>query len=351
MRFSCGRYSLQWAGARLLMAAVMTMTCLVCAGWSRVSFWPGGVQVLENQEKEARTWMWAPPEPSGRYCVAVRMKNLNAEPGRRYGNVKAGDDSPAQGLCLTSAQGDTLSVMMNIHRAEGLLDYEDEYVVNVLRSKGNRTIVQKRFVLKDKAFRKLPPEVTLRISGNDDGFMVELGDRECLPLEHFRCGELVVDSVGFMLAPWAKVKVRNGTMFTYGRGFANESAPADVAHLRDSIKYSVDPMEGEWGYFDRQMDESLLHLGGDYRLLIVKEAPGVYNIYYLSGAKLNPGRWHAGMLKGKLTETVPDRYQLHWRDADGDWMTYGLRAALEEDDLLTLMFPAHASNMRFVRIK
>ncbi|MDE6423478.1 MAG: hypothetical protein K2K95_08675 [Muribaculaceae bacterium] len=109
---------------------------------------------------------------------------------------------------------------------------------------------------------------------------------------------------------------------------------------------SSDPLEGTYEIFDRTLDESLLRLGGEYKLAVVKNHDR-YDIIYIAGARINGNRWKTGMLKGILTPTSFDGiYNLKWFDSEGEPLSHSITAQSGYGGTLTLQFPYHSSTIR-----
>lgn len=109
---------------------------------------------------------------------------------------------------------------------------------------------------------------------------------------------------------------------------------------------SVDLMEGEWGIFDRMLEDKSLRPGGDYRLAVVRSDNG-YALVYLEGAVKNADKWTAGMLKGRLLDTGYDNiFDVEWLDPAACRLHGEIKAQFSKPDLLTLHFADHASTLR-----
>lgn len=314
------------------------------------SHWANG-SVLENMTDNRKTWLWKLPSGSRRLTVGVRTRNLHAEPCKKYGRHKVTEYSPGQGVCALSASGDTLSVKLMVHRLQNSFDYDDEMVAHVYYSNKEGKLIDQIIPLTKGLFPQISNEMSIRVSFNNSGITVEAGNKEMKRVAEYESIGFAVDSVGFVLEPGAKVDKVVGSALSFDSTFPDNERIADLNKLRVHIDMSSDPLEGEWEYLDRQMDESLLRPGGEYRLLIVKDTGDVYSIYYVSGARVNPGQWRAGMMKGRLQMMSPDRYDLWWRDADGEWMMHGLKAAMEDENILALLFPYQASTVRLLRVR
>lgn len=334
-----------------LLAAVMVAGAMSGQGaLPRESHWSGD-SVLQNESGRLKTFLWALPTGTDRFSVGIRDRNLHSEPKRKYGRAAAADSSPAQGVCAISENGDTLSVMLTVHRVENPLDADEEVVARVCMRRAGEGVIDETFSLSRGLMPRVSTTMSIRITADAYGISVEAGDRGLKKVAEYPGVSFYADSVGFILEPGAKVNRAAGAALGYDPLFLRDEKIADVAELGRRIATSADPLEGVWEHLDRQMDESLLRPGGEYRLMIAKTKEDTYNIYYLDGARINPGRWRAGMKKGELSMTSPGRYTLLWRDAEGEWMLHGLKAAMEEEGILSLLFPYHTSSVRLRRIR
>lgn len=322
----------------------------VDAALPKESHWRGESQ-LENSSPERKTWLWALPVSSQQLTVGIKTRNLHAEPYRKYGRKKADEFSPAQGVCVVSARGDTLLATLMLRRRQTPLDYDDEMMARIYRSKLGNIIFDETVSLSKGLFAAISNDMSIRVSFGNRLVTVEAGNRDMQTVAEYPDAGFVADSVGFVLEPGAKVDKVSGSALSYNPPFDADECIADVEKLREYIDTSDDSLEGEWEYMDRQMDESLLKPGGEYRLLILKDTDDVYNIFYVDGARVNPRQWQPGMIKGRLKVMSPDRYDLQWRDSEGEWMQHGLKAAMEDEGILTLLFPYQASTVRLRRIR
>ncbi len=78
-------------------------------------------------------------------------------------------------------------------------------------------------------------------------------------------------------------------------------------------------IEGFYKVTSEVLRNEELKMGGDYRLAVVADSSG-YEIIYLSGAKLYPGMWKSGMVKGRLQPLSWGGYELSWYDAEGQYL-------------------------------
>lgn len=154
-------------------------------------------------------------------------------------------------------------------------------------------------------------------------------------------------SFGFAAYPGADITLTDISFFDLTpQSYEPHPNWSDTAMIEERINASDDPLEGYWMVFDRTLDESLLRLGGDYRLAIVKDN-GRYLLIYLSGAKINPTFWKTGMVKAILNpDPYPDTYSVMWYDSEGMPLNKDIKAQRGEGDTLLLQFPYQSSTLR-----
>lgn len=153
------------------------------------------------------------------------------------------------------------------------------------------------------------------------------------------------DSIGFYIAPGASVSL-DELRLTTGRYSQKDAAWSDPELLGEYLRLSHDFMEGYWQPLDRSLDESLLCLGGDYRLAIVRALDG-YDLIYLSGARVNADEWSPGMKKAHLSPSgIEGVWDVEWLDAMHRPMSHELKAQMDGNGTLTLQFPYQNSQLR-----
>lgn len=120
----------------------------------------------------------------------------------------------------------------------------------------------------------------------------------------------------------------------------------DQDKLKEYLKRSADPLEGIWTLYGSTLEDTLLRMGGDYRLALVRNGNG-YDIIYISGAAVGRDRWQRGMIKGHLEATdFGGVYCLVWYDAEMKRMDHDLKAQTEEfSNVLRLYFPYQDSSV------
>lgn len=177
------------------------------------------------------------------------------------------------------------------------------------------------------------------------------GNHGMRPVLSIPCDRIKMTGFGFAVSPAANIRITDISL-------TDETLQSLIPHpiwkdtdtLCRYLDASTDPVEGYWIVFDRNLEESLLVPGGDYRLAIVKDS-GCYLILYLSGARTNSQSWQPGMIKGILTpDPFPATYSLIWNDAEGLPLTKDIKAQIVEESIIEIQFPYHSSSMRLRKL-
>lgn len=123
----------------------------------------------------------------------------------------------------------------------------------------------------------------------------------------------------------------------------------NMQSLTQHFANSNNAYEGFWTFFDKDLDENKLRLGGRYTIALVKSGDG-YDIIYVDGAQVNNDQWTCGMLKGHIgTTQFIDNYTLTWYDSTMRAFSNDVYATIENYTLLSLYFPEHKSYIRFAK--
>lgn len=258
------------------------------------------------------------------------------------------------GIVLRGAAGAILEAAV-IFEASGFHSEERPAVRLHYSLPGETPVSMRSTPLDAPAYHGRRTPLTLRVSrrrGVVTAYVAGAGDASSRSsIESFACGDDFTQA-GLFASSGTVATVRSVTVTTYWQpGMYGGVDAARLDSLLRRASASDNPMEGRWRYADRTLDEQLLRLGGEYELLLVgadaADGEDSYDVYYLGGASQHPGLWRPGLLKGRLTRRAGEpAWRLVWVDAEGVPMLRGLRAVLEEENVLTLMFPAQNSTVR-----
>ena len=129
-----------------------------------------------------------------------------------------------------------------------------------------------------------------------------------------------------------------------------EAQVSDTALLRARLANPTDAMEGLWEVYDRQLEETMLRSGGDYRVAMLRDGKD-YELIYVGGAEKNPWLWQPGMVKARLAATPFENvYDVVWYDAGVHEVPGDIKAEFTPPSLLSLSFISQSSTLRRKKI-
>lgn len=279
--------------------------------------------------------------------LKFRAKNFSADPLKKnsYYNKegkKFNESSPHWGFFIT---GEKDTVIFSIKRTEKILATESEPCMEIS--------------IHDMASKELEKcEITdgvtpfsgdnlwnLKVSNNT--IELKFGNRNLSRQLDYLFVEPVT-GFGFFAAWGAKVLISD-IMLDY-EADCKRSFSYDLNEINKQLETSTDEMEGHWLIFDRDLEESLLKLGGDYELVSLKEGED-YIFLYKSGASVNKENWMPGDIKLVLHPTpFEDIFQVEWTDSMKETLTRDIKAQRGEGETLTFQFPYQSSKIRLRKI-
>lgn len=209
---------------------------------------------------------------------------------------------------------------------------------------------EKNFIL-DRGFDPTADgwSVVVEKTAGSDSIMCRIGQRSTM--------------LDFMVADFgspAEISLEAGTDIGLSRMSLICEPPAECGKvafetadsLESYLSASVDPLECHWRYLDRDTDQRLLNLGGDYRLATVSRGDGGYDIVYLGGARVNSSFWKPLMIKGRLMPTrFAGHFDLVWYDAYGKPVDIATNATIESEAIMRLDFPLQGGTVRFAALR
>lgn len=137
----------------------------------------------------------------------------------------------------------------------------------------------------------------------------------------------------------------------YEDGKASTLNPwGDSELLSEYLERSEDPKEGYWMVLDRSLEETLLRMGGEYKLAMVKAFDG-YDLIYIDGARTSASQWRAGMRKAHLSQSgISNVWNVVWIDSEGKEIKNSVKGQFDASDILTIQFPYQNSSIRLSRV-
>jgi threonine/homoserine/homoserine lactone efflux protein len=208
-------------------------------------------------------------------------------------------------------------------------------------------------VVKDGEFRSQPSTVSLALTRKDGVWTVSAGASSLVKLWSGTPMLNEISKIGFALPPAAEITVNRTSLHHYATANLQTRWCGDIDALLAHLRRSSDYVEGVYAQLDYDMDESLLRLGGNYRVAVVADdsAEKTYSIIYLDGARVKNSKWIPGMMKGVLTPlSTPGVFSLRWFDADMVPLEKDLSATMVDRNTLSLLFPYQNSTLRLQKV-
>lgn len=295
---------------------------------------------IENVEPADSCCSVVLSEPSGRFSMEVcgsALSNRN----------KQGRSDVSWSCSMTFDTGVVYHAVVGWGNTDFGTESDERYlefvVVADTRDEGTETVIEKRFE-KGVALNKGENTIVCECDGSDMKFFIG-NDELNFAGTTVSAGKLT----GVELCASGKVSfpfivVETERVPDLGTTWTSET-------LKELFGNSRDAMEGFWEYVDRDNDTDYARLGGEYRLALVSDNKGGYDIIYVSGARVNALSWQPGMLKGRLTPTTfTGRYGLEWYDSMLEPVESEVYATVDNGTLMTFHFPLYKSKFRFVRV-
>lgn len=286
--------------------------------------------------------------PTKDFSLKFRGRNLNGNPLKKYTYTtregkKVGVNNPHWGFFLTGEK-DTLIFSVKGKETptvtESLPCLEISYY-NL--SKGTKEIIN----LRDKV-NPYDGDNIWQLKTNDNNLQLFVGDKSLNQVYECRA-ESIITGFG-LFAGWGARILISDIQTEYDEGPLADRNSNFMEEIEDYLSESEDPMEGYWTLFDRELEESLIKLGGRYDLVCVKEGEG-YVFLYLDGANVNSQNWKPGDLKATLIPTpFSDIYEVEWIDSVKEPMTQDIKAQKGDGDTFSIQFPYQSSKIRLRKI-
>lgn len=286
------------------------------------------------------------------FSLTFRVSNINSKPGCKYPYTKADGAkgsvaNPPWGFFISPQQGKkTWFSVIPVEKDDPFSSAPALRIV--VNTEGDDSPVYSTTV--GSGLNPYDGANVWRLAKSGDCLILSAGDRGMTELASVgvsgKCR-----AFGFAVTPGGRIRVTDISLQP-GPPIADLEAGEwnDTGKLDRYFADSDDSLEGFWTVFDRTLDESLLRLGGDYRLAIVRNG-GKYDIIYIDGAITNAGKWKTGMTKGSLIpDSFPGIFNVEWIDAEGRIMRNGIKAQTGEGGTLLLQFPYQSSTLRLRRL-
>ncbi len=303
--------------------------------------------------------------PGCEFTLSLRAANRHSHPTRRHSHkTPTGASrsvlSPGWSILISGVRGDTLRLRLRSIESEKAGDgISSARAVEITADRRGTCIDGAPVAPLSLLATDLNPDTgwnSFQLIRSGNNFLLFGGIHSQQPLLDITVPLSATSEIGFEAEPSTKLELDFISLATPDavEGLTSDSraGASTLAAMRKQAESSSDEMEGEWVIFDRNLDEGTLRMGGDYRLLCLRNGKG-YDLYYLSGARTCKADWHEGRLKARLKATpLSNIWDVEWHDAEGTMISRDVRAQYDsQSGLLTVSFPYSASTLRLIAIR
>lgn len=305
--------------------------------------------VINNTTDSLQYDYYPLPFFTNEFNLKFRAKNLNGEPGKKYEyNTRDGkrgkEQNPNWGFFITS-QEDTL--LVRVTAGEKITPVESDPCLNISVFKGSLKRKERELQLTN-SINPFSGDNLWELKFSHGKVSIYAGDHKQPEIYSSDFGKRIT-GFGFYAGWGANLKVSDIRMDYGSKASSLPSFSTD--NLDDYFSKSEDPLEGYWTLFDRELEESLLKMGGNYTLACVKEDENDYNFIYIEGASVNSNEWHPGDIKMKMqSSNFPGIYNVEWVDSMKEKMAHEIKAQRGEGNTLLIQFPYQGSKLRLRKI-
>ena len=304
--------------------------------------------LISNQTDTLRYSYYSLKDPADVFTLDFRARNITGNPSKKYTYTTSEGTqvtlkTPHWGFLVTTVNDTIAYSIKNDERTEAL-ESVPGLSINVFDFAKNEST----HIFNHSDFNPYDGENLFEL--RKDGGILELwGGNKGLKLIASNQGTGDITGFGFF-AGWGCEILVSDINLEYNEK-ANEAIPQRNREEIDLyLSSSEDEMEGYWILFDRELEESLLKMGGDYTLACIKDGEG-YDFIFMDGAVTNSGAWTPGDLKLSIIPTQFEGiYKVTWYDAMKQPLSYEVKAQRGEGNTLLIQFPYQSSKLRLRKI-
>lgn len=281
------------------------------------------------------------------FNIKFRSKFLSGNPTKAYSySNKEGKTikikNPQWGFFITGVS-DTLVIC--IRYAEKKEVHESMPCLEIILNNLSTFETQKQYIT--KGFNPYSGENLWSMTLSDNLLSIGGGDKSINSIYELAFNSKIT-GFGFF-AGWGSGILIQDIQVTYDYE-PRSNQRYSLKEIVEKLSQSEDRMEGYWTIFDRELEESLLKLGGTYEMACVKVGYNYYLIY-LEGARTNSAQWQPGDIKGILKpSSFKGVYDVEWFDAMKMPLSHEIKAQWGDGETLLIQFPYHLSKLRLRKI-
>ena len=304
--------------------------------------------LLDNKSDTLLYDFYSLSNPTEEFKLNFRSKNINGHPGKKYSFVnKKGQtvsvSNPYWGIIITGLN-DTITIVLKPREKFTALEPEPclEITAYNLTRKKNYSVT-----LTDK-INPYDGDNLWSLFNSKGRLEINGGNKSQNKLLTF---PLYSQITGFgFFAAWGDKILISDISVEFDSDDDESEETYKVEPLNYNFQKSGDEMEGLWTIFDRELEESLLKLGGNYNLICRKDGEN-YVFLYLDGATINSKEWKQGDTKLILSPTpFPGIYNVDWIDSMKQHFNKDVKAQRSDGNTIVIQFPYQSSKIRLRKI-
>lgn len=301
--------------------------------------------LIDNRTDTLEYDYYSLSESTKDFSLTFRAKNLNGHPTKKYEyensyGKKFHISNPQWGFFITTER-DTLLVKLNGGEKMTATDPVPSLDISFYNF-----AIQKSHLIKESltdGFNPYTGDNLWKIIVAKDRFIINGGDKSLKNILEIPMSASVT-GFGFY-AGWGEKLLISDIAVSFSTK-EEEPEVISIVDLNAHFQNSGDEMEGYWTIFDRELEESLLKLGGFYNLMCLKDED-CYKFYYYNGATVNSKEWKEGDLKAIFRASpFPGIYDVEWYDSMKEPLTHDIKAQKGEGNTLSIQFPYQSSRLR-----
>ena len=312
------------------------------------NFSPDGI-LLDNQSDTLQYEYFKLPEPSSELKLDFRAYNKHASPSKKYpfftieGNKRT-VKNPFWGFFLTNQKDTLIFTLSGKELNFGIESNPTAEVKFYSHESGKENIFNVT-----SGINPYDGENIWSINYSNESLSLYGGDKGLKDIFHLPLKSDSITGFGF-IAGWGTDLVISDINLEAIIPKTSSTPYLSISEISNRLLESDDDMEGYWIIFDRDLEENLLKLGGNYKLACLKENER-YNLFYIDGANTAAKQWSPGDLKAILIPTpFAGIFDIIWYDSQKKPLFKEIKAQTGEGDTLTIQFPYQSSKIRLRKL-
>lgn len=304
--------------------------------------------LIENPTDSLVYDYYALAKPATTFALDFRSKNITGNPASKYSyTTRKGKEviikNPHWGFFIRTSS-DTLGVTVKTVDKKTAVELQSALEISIYSGKLKR----KESKIISENVNPYNGDNLWSLNINDGVCKIKAGNTRLNEIMDFPVEGKVL-GVGFYAGWGSKILISDIKMTAIYED-SGKVTDTSFEEIESRVGKSEDDMEGYWTIFDRDLEESLLKFGGNYKFLCFKDGEE-YKLIYLEGASVNSREWKKGDVKAILRPTpFSGIYDVEWLDSMKQPLSHEIKAQQGEGNTLLFQFPYQSSKFRLRKI-